>query len=195
MRIITRKLPIVKAPGLVRFASIRRQLPFRHPASPASVAPPDDAAETALPTPPSVSQIHPASLENLGLRWKYNQLAASDAANWMSPAPPGYDDVGEEMDEGEFDPDYTNVDEVDVDGESDVMRSMPLPYHGEVKKNPTESEADVAADRSDEDPLPPEKHRIIEMPAGEAAGRPTDSEERVQADRAQQDPLRAGGYC
>jgi len=60
---------------------------------------------------------------------------------------------------------------------------------GEVKGNPTESEADVAADRSDEDPLPPEMHHTIRLPAGEAAAKPTDSEERVAADRSMVDPL------
>jgi len=60
---------------------------------------------------------------------------------------------------------------------------------GEVKGNPTESEADVAADRSDDDPLPPGLHHRIAMPAGEAAGKPTPSEERVHADRSREDPL------
>jgi len=60
---------------------------------------------------------------------------------------------------------------------------------GEVKGNPTESEADVAADRSDEDPLPPEKHHTIQMPAGDLAPKPTPSEEFVKADRAKEDPL------
>ncbi|KAK0630348.1 hypothetical protein B0T17DRAFT_506821 [Bombardia bombarda] len=61
---------------------------------------------------------------------------------------------------------------------------------GEVKGNPTESEEDVAADRTEFDPLPPEKHKTIRMPAGEAAPKPTDSEERVKADREREDPLR-----
>ncbi|KAK0657817.1 hypothetical protein B0T16DRAFT_453245 [Cercophora newfieldiana] len=60
---------------------------------------------------------------------------------------------------------------------------------GEVKGNPTESEADVAADRSDDDPLPPGLHHKIGMPAGDAAGKPTQSEERVKADRSHDDPL------
>jgi hypothetical protein len=60
---------------------------------------------------------------------------------------------------------------------------------GEVKGNPTESEADVAADRSDDDPLPPGLHHRIAMPAGDAAGKPTPSEERVKADRSPEDPL------
>jgi hypothetical protein len=53
----------------------------------------------------------------------------------------------------------------------------------EVKGNPTESEADVAADRSDEDPLPPGLHHTIRLGAGDAAPRPTESEEDVAADR------------
>jgi len=60
---------------------------------------------------------------------------------------------------------------------------------GEVKENPTESEADVAADRTDEDPLPPGLHHTIPLPAGEAAPEPTPSEERVRADRSPEDPL------
>ncbi|KAK0735194.1 hypothetical protein B0T26DRAFT_671367 [Lasiosphaeria miniovina] len=60
---------------------------------------------------------------------------------------------------------------------------------GEVKGNPTESEEDVAADRSDDDPLPPEKHNIIQMPAGEAAPKLTDAEESVAADRPEENPL------
>lgn len=60
---------------------------------------------------------------------------------------------------------------------------------GEVKGNPTESEADVAADRSDDDPLPPEKHHTIQLPAGELAPKPTEAEEFVRADRAKEDPL------
>jgi hypothetical protein len=65
-------------------------------------------------------------------------------------------------------------------------------FGSEVKGNPTESEADVAADRSDYDPLPPELHRTICLGAGEAAPRPTESEEDVAADRggAGEDPLR-----
>ncbi|KAK3299793.1 uncharacterized protein B0H64DRAFT_414038 [Chaetomium fimeti] len=65
----------------------------------------------------------------------------------------------------------------------------------EVKGNPTESEADVAADRSDEDPLPPGLHHTIRMGAGDAAPLPTESEADVVADRGgpEADPLRAGG--
>lgn len=60
-------------------------------------------------------------------------------------------------------------------------------YKGEVKGNPTESEAYVAADRSDEDPLPPEKRHTIQMPAGEAGPKPTESEENVRADHIKDD--------
>ncbi|KAK4239278.1 hypothetical protein C8A03DRAFT_32616 [Achaetomium macrosporum] len=42
----------------------------------------------------------------------------------------------------------------------------------EVKGNPTESEADVAADRCDADPLPPELHHRARS-SGEAGPRPT----------------------
>jgi hypothetical protein len=64
----------------------------------------------------------------------------------------------------------------------------------EVKGNPTESEADVAADRSDEDPLPPGLHHTIRLGAGDAAPLPTESEADVVADRggADADPLWAG---
>ncbi|KAM7194635.1 hypothetical protein V8F20_007827 [Naviculisporaceae sp. PSN 640] len=60
-------------------------------------------------------------------------------------------------------------------------------YKGEVKGNPTESEADVAADRNDDDPLPPEKHHTIRMPAGSAGPRPTEAEEDVRADCVRDD--------
>ncbi|KAK3693358.1 hypothetical protein B0T22DRAFT_39171 [Podospora appendiculata] len=59
----------------------------------------------------------------------------------------------------------------------------------EVHENPTESEEDVVADRSDEDPLPPGEHKIIRLPAGEAAPKPTEAEEDVAADRSEEDPL------
>ncbi len=73
----------------------------------------------------------------------------------------------------------------------DASSSTPTMFAvaGEVKGNPTESEADVAADRSDDDPLPPGLHHTIQMPPGEAAPKPTDSEERVTADRSEEDPL------
>ncbi|KAK4154692.1 hypothetical protein C8A00DRAFT_14190 [Chaetomidium leptoderma] len=63
----------------------------------------------------------------------------------------------------------------------------------EVKGNPTESEADVAADRSDLDPLPPGKHHTIRLGPGEAGSVPTESEADVAADRggADLDPLGA----
>ncbi|KAH7199061.1 uncharacterized protein B0J16DRAFT_331533 [Fusarium flagelliforme] len=59
-----------------------------------------------------------------------------------------------------------------------------------TRGTPTESEEDVVADRSTEDPLPPEKHHTIRLPAGGAQPRPTESEEDVVADRAEDDPLR-----
>ncbi|KAH6633881.1 hypothetical protein B0J18DRAFT_1472 [Chaetomium sp. MPI-SDFR-AT-0129] len=67
-------------------------------------------------------------------------------------------------------------------------------FGSEVKGNPTESEADVAADRSDADPLPPGKHHTIRLGPGDAAPRPTESEEDVAADRGGNatDPLGGG---
>ncbi|KAL2174168.1 uncharacterized protein P884DRAFT_315246 [Thermothelomyces heterothallicus CBS 202.75] len=60
-----------------------------------------------------------------------------------------------------------------------------------VKGNPTESEADVAADRAEDDPLPPQLHHTIRLGAGGAAPRRTESEEDVVADRGAvgEDPL------
>lgn len=73
--------------------------------------------------------------------------------------------------------------------QSHISDTFFVTVSGEVKGNPTESEADVAADRSDEDPLPPEKHHTIQMPAGDLAPKPTEAEEFVKADRAKEDPL------
>ncbi|KAK3341912.1 hypothetical protein B0T25DRAFT_559595 [Lasiosphaeria hispida] len=71
----------------------------------------------------------------------------------------------------------------------DIPADSILAVSGEVKGNPTESEADVWADRTDDDPLPPELHHTIQLPAGEAVPGPTDSEQEVQADRSEEDPL------
>ncbi|KAK0732004.1 hypothetical protein B0H67DRAFT_640316 [Lasiosphaeris hirsuta] len=71
----------------------------------------------------------------------------------------------------------------------DVPADSILAVSGEVKGNPTESEADVWADRTDDDPLPPELHHTIQLPAGDAVPGPTDSEQEVQADRSEEDPL------
>lgn len=60
---------------------------------------------------------------------------------------------------------------------------------GGVPERPTESQEDVVADRSEEDPLPPEKHRNIPLPSGGAGPKPTESEEDVVADRSDEDPL------
>ncbi|GKU09716.1 hypothetical protein FLAG1_11614 [Fusarium langsethiae] len=60
---------------------------------------------------------------------------------------------------------------------------------------PTESEEDVVADRSTEDPIPPEKHHTIRLPAGDAQPKPTESEEDVVADRTEDDPLRPKGMA
>ncbi|RGP81828.1 hypothetical protein FLONG3_25 [Fusarium longipes] len=54
---------------------------------------------------------------------------------------------------------------------------------------PTESEEDVVADRSTEDPLPPEKHHTIRLPAGDAQPKLTESEEDMVADRTKDDRL------
>lgn len=64
-------------------------------------------------------------------------------------------------------------------------------FGSEVKLNPSESEADVAADRGEIDPLPMGMHRTILVDAGETAvyTRPTDSEEVVRADRDPENPL------
>ncbi|CAG9941885.1 unnamed protein product [Clonostachys rosea f. rosea IK726] len=60
-----------------------------------------------------------------------------------------------------------------------------------LRRTPTESEEDVVADRSTDDPLPPGKHNTIRMPAGDAQPKPTESEEDVVADRSNEDPLRS----
>ena len=198
MRVITQRLRLTRAPVLLRFASIQRQHPFRHPSSPSSIALDPDTDDT---TPPSITRIHPGTLEQDGLRWKHARLATADAAHWLAPPPLSsaeHDDMDTEYrddQEPELD------DKVDVDDASDnVMHMQRGPRHGEVKVNPTESEADVWADRIDEDPLVDDSKTLremntIELPAGGAAARPTDSEEQVRAERAQKDPLRAGGYC
>ena len=60
---------------------------------------------------------------------------------------------------------------------------------GREAGEPTESEEDVSADRSDEDLLPPEKHHTIPLPPGDAEPKPTESEEDVAADRSKEDIL------
>lgn len=64
-------------------------------------------------------------------------------------------------------------------------------FGAEVKGNPTESEADVAADRSDLDPLPVELHHTIRLGPGDSGPNPTESEADVMADRggSGMDPL------
>lgn len=68
-------------------------------------------------------------------------------------------------------------------------------YGREVKVNPSESEADVAADRGEIDPLPMAMHRTISLDAGEVEVfmQPTDSEAAVHADRDGEDPLKRAG--
>ncbi|KAK4135920.1 hypothetical protein BT67DRAFT_264288 [Trichocladium antarcticum] len=58
----------------------------------------------------------------------------------------------------------------------------------EVKANPTVSEANVAADRCDYDPLAPGLHHTIRLDAGGAAAEPTESEEDVAADLGRRGP-------
>lgn len=67
-------------------------------------------------------------------------------------------------------------------------------YGREVKVNPTESEADVAADRGEIDPLPMGMHNTILLDEGGARAytRPTEAEEDVHADLYMEDPLRKG---
>ncbi|KAK0669069.1 hypothetical protein QBC41DRAFT_112476 [Cercophora samala] len=67
-------------------------------------------------------------------------------------------------------------------------------FGSEVKVNPTQSEANVAADRGDIDPLPQGMHHTILMGAGDAGGRPTEAEEDVHADLYMDDPLRGRKY-
>ncbi|KAL2256389.1 hypothetical protein VTK26DRAFT_1748 [Humicola hyalothermophila] len=66
-------------------------------------------------------------------------------------------------------------------------------FGNDIKANPTESEADVAADRCGVDPLPAQfHHHTVDRGPGDAATpRPTESEEDVSADRglAGEDPL------
>jgi len=71
-----------------------------------------------------------------------------------------------------------------------VLHSL-TPQAGETAETdaPTESEEDVAADRSEEDPL---HHEEKPTPIDETAekGEPTESEEDVAADRSEADPLK-----
>lgn len=197
MRILTQRLPLARAPAILRFASIQRQLPYRHPSSPSSIALDPDTDDTTIP--PSITRIHPVTLEQDGLRWKYARLATADAAHWLAPPP----SLPAEYDNS-MDMEYREDQEPEVDEEAEVddnvLHMQRGPHHGEVKGNPTESEADVWADRTDMDPLVDDCRTLhdmntIELPAGEAEARPTDSEEAVRAERAQEDPLRSGGYC
>jgi len=77
------------------------------------------------------------------------------------------------------------------DATVDVQTLAPAVNETTMKAAPTESEEDVAADRSAIDPLPPSSI-LIESPASEETsqkGRPTESEEDVAADRSPEDPL------
>lgn len=75
-----------------------------------------------------------------------------------------------------------------TDGRSaqDLVASFTYVPKPGVESNPTESEEDVAADRSTEDPLATEEEVVDETAAKEA---PTESEEDVAADRSEVDPL------
>lgn len=68
-------------------------------------------------------------------------------------------------------------------------------FGSEVKTNPTQSEANVAADRGERDPLPMGMHKTILLGEGSAHEyiKATDSEETVHADRYLEDPLHKGG--
>ncbi|KAL1837769.1 hypothetical protein VTJ49DRAFT_3405 [Mycothermus thermophilus] len=79
---------------------------------------------------------------------------------------------------------------------AETTSSPGMDFGEEVKGNPTESEADVAADRSDLDPLPPGLHHTIRMGPGEAGPLPTESEADVAADlgRAGEDPVPVGEH-
>ncbi|KAB5585071.1 hypothetical protein GE09DRAFT_13888 [Coniochaeta sp. 2T2.1] len=72
-------------------------------------------------------------------------------------------------------------------------------FGSEVKLNPSQSEANVAADRGEIDPLPMGMHHTILLDAGGTSEwtSPTESEADVRADRYMDDPLRGntGGYC
>lgn len=71
-----------------------------------------------------------------------------------------------------------------------VLQSLTPPADETAGKGAlTESEKDVAADRSDEDPL---DHEEKQTPVDETAekGEPTESEEDVAADRSEADPLK-----
>jgi hypothetical protein len=69
----------------------------------------------------------------------------------------------------------------------DIVQSLAPAMEDEtvVKENPTESEEDVAADRSTIDPL----HPSSEVDETAPKGNPTESEEDVAADRSTVDPL------
>ncbi|KAK1782029.1 hypothetical protein QBC45DRAFT_18587 [Copromyces sp. CBS 386.78] len=68
------------------------------------------------------------------------------------------------------------------------------PHYDPVTINdmPSQSEANVKADRSEIDPLPMGLHHVIPLPAGQAIPEPTESEWNVRADRCsmEEDPLR-----
>ncbi|OIW25605.1 hypothetical protein CONLIGDRAFT_684151 [Coniochaeta ligniaria NRRL 30616] len=66
-------------------------------------------------------------------------------------------------------------------------------YGSEVKLNPSESEADVAADRGEMDPLRKETRDtilIVDAVKVHKCERPTDSQQAVHADRYMPDPLK-----
>ncbi|KAL2125524.1 hypothetical protein VTJ04DRAFT_1889 [Mycothermus thermophilus] len=89
-------------------------------------------------------------------------------------------------------PQGTKASQISADAETNPA----MDFGGEIKGNPTDSEADVAADRSDVDPLPPGMHHTIRMGPGEAGPVPTESEADVAADlgRSGEDPLPEGEH-
>ncbi len=71
----------------------------------------------------------------------------------------------------------------------DIVQSLaPAVDETAVKTDPTESEEDVAADRSDIDPLHPEEEQAVYDETAVKSD-PTESEEDVAADRSTEDPL------
>lgn len=73
-----------------------------------------------------------------------------------------------------------------------IVQSLSPALNETVEKtDPTESEEDVAADRSDVDPLHPEAAEATVVDETAEKSEPTESEEDVAADRSTEDPLQA----
>lgn len=71
---------------------------------------------------------------------------------------------------------------------AEVLQSLGPTNETDVKEAPTESEEDIAADRSEEDPLHPDESTTVVDETAEKEN-PTESEEEVAADRSEVDPL------